>query len=110
MNPLIIGLIIYSIIIMGVGIRAARLNRTLEDYLLADRRLTIHLTPEARAHIAREGFDPVFGARPLKRVIQQRIQNELAMRLLQGVITDGDSIHIGLKDGRIDIVQEEKKE
>ena len=39
MNPLIIGLIIYSLVILGVGIRAARLNRTLDDYLLADRRL-----------------------------------------------------------------------
>ena len=39
MNPLILGLIVYSLIILGVGIRAARLNRTLDDYLLADRRL-----------------------------------------------------------------------
>ncbi len=69
--------------------------------LLADRKIEIDLSPEAKAHIAREGFDPVFGARPLKRVIQQRIQNELAMRLLRDEISDGDKIAVNLKDGRL---------
>ena len=67
--------------------------------LLADRNLRIELTAEAKKHIAKEGFDPVFGARPLKRVIQQRIQNELAMRLLRGDIRNGDQVRVDWKKG-----------
>ena len=67
--------------------------------LLADRNLEIELTGEAKKHIAKEGFDPVFGARPLKRVIQQRVQNELAMRLLRGEIRNGDHIRVDWKKG-----------
>ncbi len=67
--------------------------------LLADRNLEIELTSEAKKHIAKEGFDPVFGARPLKRVIQQSIQNELAMRLLRGDIRNGDKIRVDWKKG-----------
>jgi ATP-dependent Clp protease ATP-binding subunit ClpB len=67
--------------------------------LLADRNLEIELTGEAKKHIAKEGFDPVFGARPLKRVIQQSIQNELAMRLLRGDIRNGDKIRVDWKKG-----------
>jgi len=69
--------------------------------LLAERKLKVELTSAAKAHIAQEGFDPVFGARPLRRVIQQRIQNELAMRLLRGEITDGDTVTVDVEDGRI---------
>ena len=76
--------------------------------LLEDRKLQLELTEAAKAHIAREGFDPVFGARPLKRVIQQRIQNELAMRLLRGDIADGDSVRIDVKDGEIVISRTDK--
>jgi ATP-dependent Clp protease ATP-binding subunit ClpB len=65
--------------------------------LLADRNLEIELTSEAKKHIAKEGFDPAFGARPLKRVIQQSIQNELAMRLLRGDIRNGDHIRVDWK-------------
>ena len=67
--------------------------------LLADRNLEIELTSEAKKRIAKEGFDPVFGARPLKRVIQQSIQNELAMRLLRGDIRNGDKIRVDWKKG-----------
>jgi ATP-dependent Clp protease ATP-binding subunit ClpB len=67
--------------------------------LLADRNLQIELTSEAKKRIAKEGFDPVFGARPLKRVIQMNIQNELAMRLLRGDIRNGDKIRVDWKKG-----------
>jgi ATP-dependent Clp protease ATP-binding subunit ClpB len=62
--------------------------------LLADRKITLDLSPAAREKLVAEGYDPVFGARPLKRVIQQRIQNPLALRLLQGEFRDGDTILI----------------
>lgn len=53
--------------------------------------------------MAREGFDPVYGARPLKRVIQNRVQNELAMRLLKGEIREGDHVVLDVTgpEGRI---------
>ncbi|MCS6839169.1 MAG: type VI secretion system ATPase TssH, partial [Roseiflexus sp.] len=62
--------------------------------LLADRRISLELSPAAREKLVAEGYDPVFGARPLKRVIQQRIQNPLALSLLQGEFQDGDTILI----------------
>ncbi len=64
--------------------------------LLGARHITLELTPAAREKLAAEGYDPIFGARPLKRVIQQRIQNELALKLLQGDFRDGDAIEVGV--------------
>jgi ATP-dependent Clp protease ATP-binding subunit ClpB len=74
-----------------VEIQLGRLRK-----LLGARHITLELTPAARAKLAEEGYDPIFGARPLKRVIQQRIQNELALKLLQGDFHDGDAIEIGV--------------
>ena len=68
------------------------------DKRLASRHIGLTLTPQAQAALASEGYDPQFGARPLKRVIQQRIENQLAGKLLEGAFTDGDTIlvdHIG---------------
>jgi ATP-dependent Clp protease ATP-binding subunit ClpB len=68
------------------------------DKRLASRHIGLTLTPQAQAALASEGYDPQFGARPLKRVIQQRIENQLAGRLLEGAFSDGDTIlvdHIG---------------
>jgi len=62
------------------------------DKLLADRKLTLELTPEARALLAREGYDPAFGARPLKRAIQRLVQNPLALAVLEGGFVEGDRI------------------
>jgi ATP-dependent Clp protease ATP-binding subunit ClpB len=60
--------------------------------MLADRKLTIEVTPDAKHVLAEEGFDPAFGARPLKRSIQRLIQNPLAMAVLEGKFEDGDLI------------------
>jgi ATP-dependent Clp protease ATP-binding subunit ClpB len=59
---------------------------------LSDRRISLELTPAARGRLADEGYDPVFGARPLKRVIQQRLQNPLALQILQGNFREGDTV------------------
>ncbi|OAN48607.1 ATP-dependent chaperone ClpB [Chloroflexus islandicus] len=67
--------------------------------LLADRKLNLELTTAARAQLAAEGYDPVFGARPLKRVIQQRIQNPLALQLLQGAFPEGSTIVVDVENG-----------
>jgi ATP-dependent Clp protease ATP-binding subunit ClpB len=63
---------------------------------LAARKLTLVLTEAAKAQLIREGYDPVFGARPLKRVIQQRLQNPLALKLLQGEFKDGEQLLVDL--------------
>ena len=61
---------------------------------LADRKLSLTLTPAAREYLAVKGYDPQFGARPLKRLIQREVQDVLAMKLLSGEIRDGDAIEV----------------
>jgi ATP-dependent Clp protease ATP-binding subunit ClpB len=72
-----------------VDIQLRSLRRRLDD-----RGLTIELTDAARDYLAGEGFDPAFGARPLKRLIQREIQDPLAMQLLAGEIEEGDTVTI----------------
>jgi len=61
---------------------------------LRDRRLTLAVTPEARTWLAERGYDPVFGARPLRRLIQSEIQDRLAMAILAGGVRDGDVVRV----------------
>ena len=61
---------------------------------LRDRRLTLAVTPDARAWLAERGYDPVFGARPLRRLIQSEIQDRLAMAILAGGVRDGDVVRV----------------
>ncbi|MCA9556835.1 MAG: type VI secretion system ATPase TssH, partial [Myxococcales bacterium] len=61
---------------------------------LAERGLSIEIAPAAVNALANEGYDPQFGARPLKRVIQQRLENPLAARLLSGQFNPGDTIEV----------------
>jgi ATP-dependent Clp protease ATP-binding subunit ClpB len=68
----------------------------------ADRDIRIHLSDEARDRLADAGFDPVYGARPLKRAIQQQIENPLAAEILQGRFKPGDVIEVGVDHDRLD--------
>jgi ATP-dependent Clp protease ATP-binding subunit ClpB len=77
-----------------IGLQLARLEK-----LLADRKLKIELSPKAREVLATEGYDPAFGARPLKRAIQRLLQNPLAMAVLEGKFGEGDTI-VADVDGR----------
>ncbi|MFS0734717.1 AAA family ATPase [Microbacterium sp. 1P10UB] len=61
---------------------------------LRDRRLTLAVTPDARAWLAERGYDPLFGARPLRRLIQSEIQDRLAMAILAGRVHDGDVVRV----------------
>jgi ATP-dependent Clp protease ATP-binding subunit ClpB len=70
-----------------VDIQMGRLQKLLEE-----RKVEVELAPEARAWLAEKGYDPAFGARPLKRVIQKQVQDPLAERLLSGAIKDGDKV------------------
>ena len=63
---------------------------------LADREMGIHLSDAARDKLAEAGFDPVYGARPLKRAIQQQVENPLAQEILQGKFRPGDIIEVGV--------------
>jgi ATP-dependent Clp protease ATP-binding subunit ClpB len=67
---------------------------------LADRKIQIQITKKARQRLAKEGYDPVYGARPLKRLIQQQIENPLAKRILSGQFSDGNAIEIDT-DGEV---------
>ena len=69
---------------------------------LATRNLKLHLTEAAKKLLADEGYDPAYGARPLKRVIQQRIENPLAAKILTGDFGDGETIEIGVDSKRND--------
>ena len=65
-----------------------------EEARLAARKITLHLTPDAKEWLADEGYDPVFGARPLKRVIQRHLQDQLAEMILSGDVLDGATVHV----------------
>jgi ATP-dependent Clp protease ATP-binding subunit ClpB len=73
---------------------------------LATRQMTIELTPEAKAHLAREGFDPVYGARPLKRFIQRHLETKIGRALIAGDVRDGAKIRVGMAGGDIQITHE----
>jgi ATP-dependent Clp protease ATP-binding subunit ClpB len=76
-----------------VAIQLERLKR-----LLADRKIVLEIDASATAWLATTGYDPVYGARPLKRVIQRELQNPLAQQILEGRIPDGATVHIGATD------------
>jgi ATP-dependent Clp protease ATP-binding subunit ClpB len=72
---------------------------------LADRRITLVVADDALDALAKEGFDPVFGARPLKRLIQRKLQNPLATQILEGKFADGDTVRatVSKKTGEIEL-------
>jgi ATP-dependent Clp protease ATP-binding subunit ClpB len=77
-----------------VGLQIARLEK-----LLAEKGIELDVTEAAAAAVAHEGYDPTYGARPLKRVIQQRLQNPLAVELLKHEIAEGSRVRIDYADG-----------
>ena len=68
---------------------------------LADRDLKLTITDEALTYIAHNGYEPVYGARPLKRYIQKYVETALAKLILSDVTEQGDTIEIGLEDGSL---------
>jgi len=78
---------------------------------LADRRLTLDVTAAAREWLAGNGYDPLYGARPLRRLIQTAIGDQLAKALLGGEIQDGDTIIVDLNENKEGLtVQQAKSE
>ena len=72
------------------------LNRRLEA-----RRLTLRLTDEARDFIAQAGYDPVYGARPLKRFVQREVETRIGRAIIAGLITDGSTITVDVQNGEL---------
>ena len=68
---------------------------------LADRKVTIVISSNARSWLAKHGYDPHFGARPLSRLIQEKIKKPLAEELLFGKLTNGGTVRIGVKAGQL---------
>ncbi|GAC1478864.1 MAG: ATP-dependent chaperone ClpB [Candidatus Dormibacteria bacterium] len=79
-----------------VEIQLARLRQR-----LGERRITLSLSPAAMELIANEGYDPTYGARPLKRVIQRRLQDPLALQILEGKFHDGDALEVDVEKGEL---------
>jgi ATP-dependent Clp protease ATP-binding subunit ClpB len=69
---------------------------------LEERQVQLVLDPEATKHIARASYDPVFGARPVKRYIQKHIETELGRRIIQGKVPDGSTVHVAVVGGELD--------
>ncbi len=79
-----------------VDLQLARVER-----LLAERKLSLEITPAAKQLLVAEGYDPVYGARPLKRAIQRLLQNPLALAVLEGEFTEGDRVRVDrAQDGK----------
>ncbi len=79
-----------------VGIQLKHLSK-----LLVERKISLELTDAAKLHLAEAGYNPVFGARPLKRIIQRELQDPLAMALLEGRFAEGDTIRVDYREDSI---------
>jgi ATP-dependent Clp protease ATP-binding subunit ClpB len=79
-----------------VDIQIGRLQK-----LLSERQIRLELDEEARQWLANRGYDPAYGARPLKRVIQKNVQDPLAEQILAGLIKDGQTVHLTVRDGAL---------
>jgi ATP-dependent Clp protease ATP-binding subunit ClpB len=77
-----------------VDIQLERLSQ-----LLADRKITLQVSERAKSHLAQAGYDPSFGARPLKRVIQHELQDPLSVAILSGKYREGSTVHVDERDG-----------
>ena len=88
---------------LGVSAMAPIVNLQLlrVEALLKDRKVTLTLTDAARRWLARVGYDPVYGARPLKRTVQKHLQDPLAEMILSGAVPDGSNVNVDEGDGRL---------
>jgi len=76
--------------------------------LLKEKEIKLELTEEAKDLIAKEGYDPDFGARPLRRAIQRLIENPLSEKILEGKFKQGDTVTVEIKEGNIVLKKKEE--
>lgn len=74
------------------------------EKLLAERQITLDLTPAAEELLLREGYDPAYGARPLRRTIQRLVQDPLALQILEGAVLPGEHVRVD-RDGQKDAMR-----
>jgi ATP-dependent Clp protease ATP-binding subunit ClpB len=79
-----------------VEIQLRHLTKRLEQ-----QKITLDLSDSAKAHLAREGYDPSYGARPLRRVIQKEILDPLSIDILEGKVREGHAVKVDMKDGKL---------
>jgi ATP-dependent Clp protease ATP-binding subunit ClpB len=80
-----------------VDIQVDRLSKRLEQ-----QKITLKLSDSAKALLAREGYDPVYGARPLRRAIQREILDPLSIDILEGKVREGQTVYVDAKNGALD--------
>ena len=78
--------------------------------VLADRKITLTLDETAKTWLGNKGYDPAYGARPLKRVIQKYVQDPMAEMILEGKVHDGESVNVSVRDGELTFNGETAKE
>jgi ATP-dependent Clp protease ATP-binding subunit ClpB len=78
--------------------------------LLADRKIGLELADGARAWLGRVGYDPVYGARPLKRYLQHELESKIARALVAGEVTDGSIVKVDAREGHLAVAIETPKE
>jgi ATP-dependent Clp protease ATP-binding subunit ClpA len=89
------------------NLKSATVEKVVEKFVtqlegqLADKNVEIELTDEARAYLAKAGYDPAMGARPLARVIQEKVKRPLAEEILFGKLTKGGIVTVDMKDGKL---------
>jgi ATP-dependent Clp protease ATP-binding subunit ClpB len=81
-----------------IGIQLRKLAK-----LIAERGLTLEISDAAKEHLAHEGYDPAFGARPLKRALQKLVVDPLAIRLLEGQFKPGDTVFVNMRDEKLEL-------
>ena len=87
-----------------VSLMIRDLNKRLDE-----RRISVHLTDDAIKHLARRGYDPVYGARPLKRLIQKEIESRVGYAIIEGEVAEGSTVEMGIRDGEL-VINEVKTE
>ena len=78
--------------------------KTVNDRIMEQMKLSVELDDSAKAYIVDKGYDAKYGARPLRRTIQNEIEDELAQRILEGKIKAGNKVLVTLKDNKLDFV------
>ena len=90
---------------MGAPGHTEGLRQNMKQELLEERKIEIEITKEAKEHLAIVGYNPMYGARPLKRTIRQLIENPLSKALLKGEFSDGDKIKIDYTDDEFKFIK-----
>ena len=101
LHPLQDDIVLFRPLTLAELKRTVDLQPNLLSSRLAERHITIDLTDAAKERIAREAYDPVYGARPLKRFLQRQVETPLSRKLIAGQITDGDHVTMTLQAGEL---------